>query len=309
MQGHRCNTVVNAMLRPRGWWACLVCAMAVFAESGFAQTKTIPLSEIEIDGQVTRIHTQGLYVTDRHFLVTGRLESKPKRALLFRFSRQNPSKFEYVELTPPMQDGELLDHPGGFDRDVDGVYWIPVSTSHRRGPTVIYGLTVDPDQPLRKSLAIRTSIRLTDHLGALCCIGNQLLVANWDTKDIYRLRKNGETQWAIERSQFIRDDVDWFLAVQDWKWDTDSDLIVAAGIDKSPKRDKLVSKAVLQWIDPKRKRVVRTERLPALKGVSRPLTNEGMAWKDGQLYLLPEDLNAGSKILRFLKFANAQSDE
>ena len=55
---------------------------------------------MQIDGDPAVIHTQGLYVDDEHFYVTGRFEKTPKRALLLRFERSDPQRYEYIDITP-----------------------------------------------------------------------------------------------------------------------------------------------------------------------------------------------------------------
>lgn len=291
----------------RTWRACrfvhalfwILCITGVC----FAQPEPIPLPEVRVDGHLSVVHSQGLYVTKSHYLVTGRLETKPKRALLFRFSREDPAKYETMELTPPSQDGAVLDHPGGFDRDKNGVYWIPVSTSNRRGPTIIYGITITDTEPLAEA-TIHCSLRFDDHLGALCCFEKQLLVANWDTKTVYWLNTNGDVKKKLERDQLIGGDPEWFLAVQDWKYDRQRQLVVAGGIDKSPNPNAKQTVATLAWIDFKSKSVRSSRRFPPLQDTAKPLTNEGMAWFDGDLFLLPGDLGHDAKIFRFRDFGN-----
>jgi len=277
-----------------------------FAQASLQPTSIVALPKICIDDAEVHVHTQGLYVTDEHFLVTGRLEKKPKRALLFRFSRKDPSKYEFVDLTPPNKGKVVLDHPGGFDRDAKGVFWIPLSTSNRKGPTIIHGMTIDATKPLGDAISIQHSIELDDHVGAVCCVENDLLAASWDTKTIYRLntgkaKDSGTAKVVLEssdRSKFIPDDPNWFLAVQDWKYNAESKFVVAGGIDKSPDRPREKSRAVIGLID-LRSKTASNLRFDPIDGVTRPLTNEGMALFQGEVFLLPEDLGRGAKILRF----------
>jgi hypothetical protein len=89
------------------------------------------------------------------------------------------------------------------------------------------------------------------------------------------------------------------LAVQDWKFDPASKLVVAGGIDKSKDRRTTDSNAVIAWIDPGQRKITSMLRLDTRNDVVRPLTNEGMAVHDGRLSLLPEDFGRGAKVLRF----------
>jgi hypothetical protein len=70
------------------------------------------LPNVSIDGESAIIHTQGLYVTDKHYLVTGRRETDPNRALLLRFSRADLRSYEFLDITTPPVNGVILDHPG-----------------------------------------------------------------------------------------------------------------------------------------------------------------------------------------------------
>lgn len=263
------------------------------------------LPAVVINGQPAKIHVQGLMVDEKFWLVTGRLDSPPRRPLLLRFSRSDPSRYEIAFLDLASEDGVSLDHPGGFDRDADGVYWIPVSTSHAQGPTVILGLAIDENRPLGQGVSILHSLRVNDHLGAICCQsvdgqGSVLWGANWDTKSIYQIQSNA-AGFKIQRQagwRMLIDDPTWQLAVQDWKFDPTRQLIVAGGIDKSPSRPAGSSNAVVGWIHPESRKVT-PFRLPAREDVTRPLTNEGLAIDGDQLFLLPEDIGRGAKILRF----------
>jgi hypothetical protein len=76
-------------------------------------------------------------------------------------------------------------------------------------------------------------------------------------------------------------------------------LLLAGGIDKSPKRPDGTSAATVSWIDLKERKTVFSKRLEPRDDVSRPLTNEGLAWFENELFLLPEDLGKGAKVLRF----------
>jgi hypothetical protein len=255
-----------------------------------------PLPPMTIDGNSVRVHTQGLFVREDDWLVTGRLESAPKRPLLFRFAGTKKSSLEVVDLTLASDSNVSLDHPGGFDRDANGIFWVPVSTSNRRGPSVILGIILAPDQPL-KAMKIVHSIFIDDHVGAVCCMDeSKLLAATWDTKTVYRIDTAGRDVKIQTWNQVMKNVPG--LAVQDWKFDRQRKMIVASGIDKSTSRKEGDSNAVVAWIDPSSKNAT-TMRLAPRNDVARPLTNEGMALFNGELYLLPEDMGSGAKVLRF----------
>lgn len=270
-------------------------------EHKFVYQNSIPLPAVMIDGQVAKIHSQGLFVTDKHFLVTGRLEKKPKRALLLRFSRDETQRVEYLDITPENIDGETLDHPGGFDIDANGLFQIPLSTSHRRGPAIIQGFRIAPARPLAEA-KIETTVKLDDHVGAICCVDSKMLGANWDTLTVHVIEGGALKSSINQQDTLIAGNP--MVAVQDWKSirnpKTGSvDQVVLGGIVKSEKPRATIQFIDVQSLDNHYGNVVETHRFPMRDDVTRPITNEGLALHDGSLYLLPEDIGAGAKVLRY----------
>ncbi len=254
------------------------------------------LPVVKIDGESVKIHSQGLFVTKESYLVTGRLEAKPKRASLLRFSRTDDSH-ELFDITPKEIGGKTLDHPGGFDMDEKGRFWIPLSTSNRAGPSLICAYEIEEEQPLSNA-SLAFTFDVDDHIGAVCCVGDRLYGANWDTKSVYVWDRKGKLERKIDRGKLFAQTPDWQVAVQDWKHlevDGKADRIILGGIDKS----NLLRRATVQVIDPMRWEIVESYTLDQRKDVKRPLTNEGLCVQDGKLYLLPEDIGDGAKVLRF----------
>lgn len=276
-------------------------------ESSFVFESADVLPEVMIEGKNSKIHTQGLVVTRDYYLVTGRLETTPKRALLLRFSRQDPGTVEFVDITPTRESrtddlgSANLDHPGGFDVDSKGNLYVPISTSHPRGPSLVYRFRIAPSKPLT-ALQSELAFRIDDHIGAICCdhANETLIGANWDTKQVYRWTQEGRLISKLERSKLFPGAPEWQLAVQDWKGVRKSDgIVVAGGIDKSKEHTTDTSNAVVQFLDVRGRQVMASYRLPALDNVSRPVTNEGLCWFKEKLYLLPEDIGRGAKVLRY----------
>lgn len=287
--------------------ALILVIAGCIATSATAQSPPVfvdatPLPDVTFQGERLPIHVQGLYVTETSFIVTGRTETPPKRPLLLRFSRKDVSQYELAWLTLASDANVSLDHPGGFDRDENGVFWIPVSTSGRRGPTIVLGITIDEERPLAEAISVQHSFVVADHLGAICCTPNDtLLAANWDTESIIEigqrnagLRISRNVDWSTLANQ-----PNWKFAVQDWKWDTTSKKIMAGGIDKAKRSDvDGQSNAQIALIDVEQQSAT-TFRIPQRTDVARPLTNEGMAISGNELFVLPEDIGGGAKILRF----------
>jgi hypothetical protein len=260
------------------------------------------LPNFEIDGQPARIHTQGLFVTDQHYYVTGRLERNPKRPLLVRFDRANPSMVDYVDLliaAGANAAGDLaFDHPGGFDFDGDS-YWIPVAISRPSSKTLIMKVRPEPGKPMVATKA-RTVLHLDDHLGAIACdrTTGRLYGANWDTKLVYVWSQDGTLVDTIAQTKLLPTNTDPAFAVQDWKG-VGNQIILAAASDKSSLRTPLDSKAALLLIDMGDKRDAGLRRLISPPGRDVLLTREGMAVRNDNVYFLPADLGTNAEVFRY----------
>ena len=277
-------------------FCCTVGALAAGQQRELVYENADALPEVTVGGAPAVIHTQGLYVTDQHYLVTGRLETKPKRALLLRFSRDDLRKYEVADITPPPVDGAVLDHPGGFDVDSQGRFWIPLSTSNPQGPSLICRYTIDSNAALIPGNP-EALIQIDDHIGAICLLKDDSLVgASWDTKDVYLWSADGSLLTSFRGAGMFGGDRRKSVAVQDWKsLDPNNNHIILGGLDKSREP----SRAIIEVGDIIRGELLETHELPRREDVSRPLTNEGLAVHRGKLYLLPEDIGRGAKVLRF----------
>lgn len=260
-----------------------------------------PLPAFEYEGKPARIHTQGLFATDRHYYVTGRLETPPKRPLLVRFQRDDTQQVEVLDLSPgtaDASDGVGVDHPGGFDSDGRS-FWIPVAVSRPHSSTVVVRVPHEPDRSLSE-LPVEAVFRVDDHLGAIAFDREAKLIfaANWDTRQILVYRTDGALVERIRREDLVAGDPGWALAVQDWK-SLGNDLILAGGIDKSPQRDRRVSPSVIEVLDiPGRRRVARVHLDPPEHGRG-PLTREGLARLGDTLLFLPGDLGRDAAIFHY----------
>jgi len=251
-----------------------------------------------INGKPARIHSQGLYVTDLHYFVTGRLETEPKRALLIRISRKNPTIVESVDITPTDSNPYPADHPGGFDFDGTS-FWIPISPSKPNSHAVIVRFPHHPDEKLDRYRAEAT-FTVNDHIGALAVDrdSQKLAGANWDTKIIYLWNLDGQITSRIPQQNLQRPDRKAVLAVQDWKYLGNGHLL-ASGLDKNSDRAPQTPRALIEIIDLKSRTVIAQGRLPRPNGATHDVTNEGVALFEGNLYFLPGDVGIESVIYRY----------
>jgi hypothetical protein len=216
--------------------------------------------------------------------------------VFLRFDRSDPSTYEIVDITPtaPVGSEQFQDHPGGFD--FDGMhFWIPVAVSQANSATTVLKITHAPDLPLEEH-GRQVAFRVPDHVGAIACQEKKLFGANWDTKEVYVWNQKGDLIRQIPQSEFVANNDQWRLAVQDWKFV--GTHLLASGLDRFPGRDP-AQRAVVDVLRAPAMQRVLTIQLPEVNSATRPLTNEGMAWYEGHLFLLPEDLGRGARIWRF----------
>jgi len=266
----------------------------------YADAEKLP--NFEIDGEPARIHTQGIYLTSRSLYVTGRLERKPKQALLLRFDRANLRLLESLDITPDANTKDVgknrLDHPGGFDYD-GTCFWIPVAVSKRHSATAIVKVCTKLDSKLSKN-SVETAFVLDDHIGALAFDRQQgrLYGANWNTKLVYVWQRDGTLLERMPRESLLEDQPEWSLAVQDWKA-VGEGILIAGGLDKSPLRKPSQPGAVIQWIDLSKGQTLDSIRLPSPSSESHSITREGMAFFEEHLFLLPGDLGENAILYRW----------
>jgi len=260
--------------------------------------ESIDLPQVSINGQPTTIHTQGLYVSEKHYYITGRGESNPKRALFFRVTRKDPKVIELVDITPESPGLEKLDHPGGFDFD-GANFWIPVSESRPHSRTAIVRFPFAPHAPLAEQQP-DIAFQLEDHIGAVAwdSKNRRLLGANWDSQEIYSWSPAGRRLERKATHKFFTKKADWALAIQDFKG-LPSGLLIASGIDKSPTPHPSPSNAVVEVFDLSQHDSLGSAHPDNPSNHQQPATREGMAVRGSILYLLPEDLGKNAKLLLY----------
>lgn len=220
-----------------------------------AQELPPPIQVIEL--KATLGHVQGIEVSANRLWVTD-VDTQNKRGFLRMFSLPDGELMKTVDVT----DGDRY-HPGGIAGDTTDI-WVPVAEYSRESSATL-------QRRDKRTLELRSSFSVKDHIGAVALRGSSgLLGANWDAKKVYF--------WDVKGTeQQVRDNPTG-TAFQDWKFR--DGVFLGGGI--------LGGDGVLDWIDftswrlKKRMKVGRTDR-----GVR--FTQEGMAFREGKLYLLPED--------------------
>jgi hypothetical protein len=216
----------------------------------WTQTAVIPLA-----GQVH--HVQGIDV-EGDVLWVSSVHAPRRKGYLTRFALPSGRLVRQVEV----QHGRRI-HPGGITLDGDSL-WVPVAEYDRDGPTTI-------ERRRKDSLALASSFEVADHIGCVAAAPDGLIGGNWDSRLLYR--------WSREGRELGRQPNPGSTGYQDLK--AVDGFLIGAGIAGR-------KAGWLEWLDLRdftiRRRVEagRTDR-----GVL--FTREGMTFRDGKLYLLPED--------------------
>ncbi|MCS7044222.1 MAG: DUF6454 family protein [Bryobacteraceae bacterium] len=205
-------------------------------------------------------HVQGLVVDgDRLYLTS--VDAAGRKGYLFEYDPATGKRLRTVEV---QADG--MYHPGGFDHEED-VLWVPVAEYRPESRSVI-------QRRSKATLELLSSFEVPDHIGALAVVPEGLLMANWDARRFYLYTRNGRLLWSRPNPNPTR--------YQDMK--RRYGTILASGL-RGRGAD---AAAVLEWLDPETLRPLQNETLGRTdRGV--PLTGEGMDFRDGLLYLVPED--------------------
>ena len=221
--------------------------------------ETIPL-----DG--TLYHVQGVDLDRDHIWVTS-VDQKNRKAYLHQFSRKTHKLERRVDLT----DGPRF-HPGGFSIYKDSI-WVPVAEYKRNTSAVLVELD-------KRTLAVKRRIAVSDHIGCVAVTKDSLIAGNWDSREFYVLDKTGR--------QIRKFDNPSATSYQDIKF-VDGDLVGSGNTSKTT--------GAIEWFAWPSMKLVRKLRADATdKG--QPYTNEGMALKGKNLYLLPE--NGPSRLFHFV---------
>jgi hypothetical protein len=215
---------------------------------------------IKLRGDV--FHVQGVDL-DGQFIYVTSVDKKRHRAYLHKFTLDG-ALVRATDLT----DGPRY-HPGGLALDGESL-WVPVAETKADSSARI--LQIDTS-----TLAVVSSFAVDDHIGAVATRGERLYGASWGAKAFYLWDRKGKILANPTNPTQVR--------YQDMKFVDDE--LVASGLmpDKQS--------GAVDWLDPDT--FEPRQRLPAGKmGNGMVWTREGMALKNGKLYLLPADGRKGS---------------
>lgn len=229
-------------------------AISVCAASLAAQTLVLD-RVIELPG--TLEHVQGID-TDGVSLWVSSVDAKAGKGFLRRFRLVPPR----LEAAVEVQDGSRI-HPGGIAL-YEGVIWIPVAEYKRDSTSVIQARDA-------RTLELKSSFAVSDHIGCLAAGPEGLIGANWDAREIYEWRFDGKPKRKRANPHAA--------AYQDWK--LLAGRLIAGGL--LGKRE-----GAIDVLDPRNLQLLR--RVPVgrtSRGVVE--TQEGLALHGRHVYLLPED--------------------
>lgn len=223
------------------------------------------IDAIPLEGTV--YHVQGVDLDRDHIWVTS-VDTRNRKAYLHQFNRKTHKLERDVDLT----DG-LRFHPGGFSIYKNSI-WIPVAEYKPHSSAVLMELD-------KRTLAIKRRIMVSDHIGCLAVTKDDLIAGNWDSRQLYVFDlKSGKQIRVIDNPSTNN--------YQDIKF-ADGYLVASGVISRTS--------GSVDWYAWPTMKLIRSIRFGVTdKGV--PYTNEGMALKGNNLYLLPE--NGPTQLFHFV---------
>jgi hypothetical protein len=201
-------------------------------------------------------HVQGIDVLEDSLWVSS-VDRKAKRGFLHLFDLASGRLRAEVSV----ERGARY-HPGGIALDGDSL-WVPVAEYARVGTSLV-------QRRDKRTLALVSEFEVADHIGCLAA-GGTLVGGNWDSRIFYEWTPDGRL--IRERPNPTPN------AYQDLK--RVAGALVASG-------NLSAEQGAIDWLDPETLSLQR-RLLTGKTDRGVRFTNEGMAIRDGTLYLLPED--------------------
>jgi hypothetical protein len=210
-------------------------------------------------------HVQGIDVEGQTLWVSA-VDREGRRGVVSRHDAATGRRLSIIEVHAGARY-----HPGGIAVDGDAL-WVPVAEYRRASSSWI-------QKRDKTTLALVSQFDVPDHIGCIAVAGDVIWGGNWDATHLYRWRQDGTLIDKRGNPTGTR--------YQDLKFD--AGLLVGSGLG-GPEQGRI------DWLDPGTLAVKRQIITGATdRGVS--YTHEGMAVRDGVLYLLPED--EPSRLFRF----------
>ena len=236
-------------------------------------------------------HVQGLEISEGFFFVTAVTENRESGYLYIyprhgRAGRDPVHHYDLAELArlratacAPLDDA-LLNHPSGIHLQGTLLH-VAIAPSANRGPTCVFTLDLeDPSNPVVVGAA-----RIEDHIGAVVQLpGGNLIGFNWGSEDTWRLESGGFARLVPVREE-LNGQVAEKLHIQDC--DLEDDTLYCTHNDNQ--QDNLLKIYAADAFDSGGETLkplaINLPRLGSLHGGS----HEGIAVRDGRLFLLPDD--------------------
>ena len=202
-------------------------------------------------------HVQGIDVEGSRLWISS-VDSKARRGYLDLFDVATGKRIARVDVTR----GDQF-HPGGIAIQGESI-WIPIAEYRRASTSTI-------ERRNKNTLALESSFEVADHIGCIAASPGRLYGGNWDSREIYEWSPDGSLLRKRANPNPTR--------YQDLKF-RDGRLIASGVLSADG--------GAIDWLAPgtlaleRRIQAGKTDR-----GVR--YTNEGMAIRDGLLYLAPED--------------------
>jgi hypothetical protein len=259
----------DLMIRDR----ILAASAALLLLTSMATTTTAqPVAAIErarlvdvlpLDGEL--FHVQGMDLDAQHIWVTS-VDTRANKGYIHQFDRRSGKFQRRLEIT----DGVRY-HPGGMAMH-GGTIWVPVAEYKANSSAVL----VEID---KHTLTVRRRIKVADHLGCVAVSGRGLVAGNWDSRLLYVFDRQGRQVRVINNPSPTR--------YQDIKFERGR--LVGSGA-LGPKA------GAIDWFAwPSMKQVDSRAAGATDRGIR--YTEEGMALKGNDLFLVPED--GPSRMFRF----------
>lgn len=238
-------------------------ASALAAQPASAIERARLLDVLPLDGEL--FHVQGMDLDARHIWVTS-VDTHGHKGYIHQFDRRTGKFQRRLEIT----DGVRY-HPGGMALHGKSI-WVPVAEYKASSSAVL--LEID-----KQTLTIQRRIPVADHLGCVAVSGSDLVAGNWDSRLLYVFDRQGRQVRVIPNPSPTR--------YQDMKFERGR--LVGSGA--------LGLKAgAIDWFAwPSMRRVDSRAAGATDRGIR--YTEEGMALKGRDLYLVPED--GPSRMFRF----------